>query len=174
VLTLVLAPADLAAFVPLLQRGVALRAAGGASVATFVVDGLGIDPEYVRQRVTTVFLDGSVVDDLELAHLREGSLLALSAAMPGLVGATLRKGGYYGAMRADITLAPEEPPAPVASPGSVRVRVKLFNLLIEELGPALLAAGIAISPREARQVLGERAPVLPEDGQEVWLRVVFR
>src|SRR6266545_6489005 len=102
VVTLVMAPADLAAFAPTLQRGVTVQAAGKASVASFLVDGLGIDPEYVRQRVTTVFLDGAVVDDLELAHLREGSLLALSAAMPGLVGATLRKGGYYGAMRAAI------------------------------------------------------------------------
>jgi hypothetical protein len=174
VLTLSLAPADLAAFAPLLQRGVALQARGGASVASFLVDGLGIDSEYVRQRITTVFLDGSVVDDLERAHLREGSLLALSAAMPGLVGAALRKGGYYGAMRADITLAPEEACASVASQGSVRVRVKLFNLLIAELGPAFLAAGIAIAPGEARQILGERVPLPAEDGEEIWLRVVFR
>src|SRR6266536_2205183 len=70
VVTLVMAPADLAAFAPTLQRGVTVQAAGQASVASFLVDGLGIDPEYVRQRVTTVFLDGAVVDDLELAHLR--------------------------------------------------------------------------------------------------------
>jgi hypothetical protein len=172
VIDLTLAPADLAAFAPLLQRGVTLRAPAGASVASFLADDLGVDPEYVRQRVTTVFLDGSVVDDLEAAHLGEGSLLALSAAMPGLVGATLRKGGFYGAMRAAITRAPDGTQEAAALPAAARVRVKLFNLLIEELGPALLAAGILVSPEEARQALGARAPALPAGG-EVELRVRF-
>jgi hypothetical protein len=114
---------------PLFQQGIRVRAAAGASVRHFLVDGLGVDPEYVRTRITTVFLDGSVVDDLDAARLHEGSRLALSAAMPGLVGATFRKGGYYAAMRATITLAPEPGPATADGP-VVHVSVKLFNLLI--------------------------------------------
>ena len=166
-----LPPDGLGQLAPLFQQGVRLRVAAGASVSDFLVDELGVDPEYVRSRITTVFLDGSVVDDMETAWLHQGSRLALSAAMPGLVGATLRKGGYYAAMRGAITLTEEQEVTPAAGQ-RVEVTVKLFNLLIEELGPQLLAHGIALSPTEALSYLGPQAAVLPADASEVWLRVV--
>jgi len=153
------------------QRGVWVRALAGATVRGFLVDGLGVDPEYVRSRITTVFLDGSVVDDLEAAHLHQGARLALSAAMPGLVGATLRKGGYYAAMRAAITLVDGQGGA---DGSTVVVSVKLFNLLIEELGPVLLAHGFAVTPEEARRLLGAPLCGLPPGAPEVWLRVAAR
>jgi hypothetical protein len=157
---------------PLFQQGIRVRVAAGTSVRDFLVDDLGVDPEYVRSRITTVFLNGSVVDDMSTAWLHEGSRLALSAAMPGLVGATLRKGGYYAAMRAAITLAAER--GPTTDGPVVQVSVKLFNLLIEELGPVLLAHGFALAPAEAVELLGEQDARLPIGGTEVWLRVVAR
>jgi hypothetical protein len=168
-----LSRADLRRFNAVLQRGVGLRAVAGATVQAFLTEGLGIDPEYVRQRITTVFMDGRVVDALEEAVLHDGSLLALSAAMPGLVGATLRRGGYYAAMRASISAAAERS-APAPSPDVIRVRVKLFNLLIEELGPVLLAHGVAIAADDARQALGDGSPPVPAGAEEVWLRAVLR
>ena len=76
--------------------------------------------------------------------------LALSAAMPGLVGATLRRGGTYAAMRAAITRAAERGAA--AAREEPLVRVKLFNLLIDELGPLLLArAGRSVQPFAPRE-----------------------
>jgi hypothetical protein len=163
-----------ARFHALLQRGVATRIRGGRSALQFLVDDLGLDGDYVQGRITTVFVDGSVVDSLSRATLREGSFLALSAAMPGLVGATLRRGGPYAAMRAEITRAPEAAAAEEA-PATVLVRVKLFNLLLDELGPALLARGVVLPRGEALEVLGDRAPP-PEawpPGPEVELRVLF-
>lgn len=156
---------------PLFQQGIRVRVTDGMSVRDFLVDALGVDPEYVRSRITTVFLNGSVVDDLGTARMHQGSRLALSAAMPGLVGATLRKGGFYAAMRAAITLAAERGPA-FAGRQTVRATVKLFNLLIEELGPVLLAHGFALSPAEAVELLGEQVVGLPVDATEVWLRVL--
>jgi hypothetical protein len=169
--TLGLPPDGLARLAPRLQQGVRVRVPAGCAVSEFLVTALGIDPEYVRTRITTVFLDGAVVDDLEAARLHDGSCLALSAAMPGLVGATLRKGGYYAAMRSAITLGAQE--AGADPEGSVAlVQVKLFNLLIEELGPALLAHGVGLAPAEAVALLGEQAAWLPSGVPEVWLRVV--
>jgi hypothetical protein len=161
---------------PLFQQGVQVRAPAGISLRDFLVVRLGVDPEYVRTRVSTVFLDGSVVDDLEAARLHEGSRLALSAAMPGLVGATLRKGGFYAAMRAAITLAAERGAADDDG-AMVGVRVKLFNLLIEELGPVLLAHGVALPRAEAEALLGgppAETPAGAADAPEVWLRAVAR
>ena len=73
------------------QRGVVVSISGQRSVADFLTVDLAIDPDYVRRMIATVFVDSMVVDDLENAMLGPGSTLTLSAAMPGLVGATLRR-----------------------------------------------------------------------------------
>jgi hypothetical protein len=152
--------AELSRFEALFQRGVAVRACA-RSVLGFLVDEVGLTPEYVRDRITTVFLDGQVVDALDDAVLREGSRLALSAAMPGLVGATLRRSGPYAAMRAEITRRPEhEPDARTRAP--VVIQVKLFNMLIHEVGPALLVRGVLLE-RDALGALG-----LPPDPKPGW------
>lgn len=168
-----LGPTELARFTGLLQRGVALRLARPCSVLAFLVEHLGLTPEYVAQRITTVFLDGQVVDVLERARLREGSRLALSAAMPGLVGATLRRSGAYAAMRAEITRAAEDD-VDAPKDATLVVHVKLFNLLIQEMGPALLERGVLLE-REALDTLGMAVDAAHEaaDGL-VELRVRFR
>ena len=156
---------------PLFQQGIQVRVMDGTSLSEFLVGELGVDPDYVRTRITTVFLDGSVVDDMETAQLHEGATLALSAAMPGLVGATMRKGGYYAAMRGDITLAMDLGVTKAAG-RMVRVKVKLFNLLIEEIGPLLLNSGFALAPTEAAEYFGDL--VLPAGSPELWMRVSMR
>jgi hypothetical protein len=173
-LDLVLPRAERTRFHALLQRGVATRIAGPRSALRFLTDDLGLDPGYVRERITTIFVDGSVVDALEAATLEPGSLLALSAAMPGLVGATLRRGGPYAAMRAEITRPPDAAPAEGAS-STALVRVKLFNLLLDEIGPVLLARGVVLDRGEAQGLLGDLAPAssFSPRGGEVELRVRF-
>jgi len=153
---------------PLFQQGIQVRAREGTSLSEFLVDGLGVDPDYVRKRITTVFLDGSVVDDMDTARLHEGAVLALSAAMPGLVGATMRKGGYYAAMRGNITLETGHDGTVVAE-RPVRVRVKLFNLLIDEIGPLLLDGGFDLSPAEVAEFFGTQ--LSPPDSSHHWVRV---
>lgn len=133
--------AELGRFGALLQQGIAVRARA-RSLAGFLVEDLGLARDYVRNRITTVFLDGEVVDDLEAATLRDGSRLALSAAMPGLVGATLRRGGPYAAMRAEITRARAQ--RQDAAAGGAVIQVKLFNMLIAEVGPVLLERGVLL------------------------------
>jgi hypothetical protein len=124
-------------FTALLQEGVRVRVGSGESVHAFLTQRLGVAAEYVAGRISTVFLDGQVVDDLHAVTLSDGSLLALSAAIPGLVGATLRRDGHYSAMRAEIT-RPARSPALAPAGETALVRVRLFNLLIEEIGPLLL------------------------------------
>lgn len=168
---LTLARAELRTFKALLQRGVALRVVP-RSVLGFLVEDVGLTPEYVQRRITTVFLDGQVVDVLEDAMLRDGSRLALSAAMPGLVGATLRRNGPYAAMRAEITRAAEHE-VHVRPAATTVVEVKLFNLLIDEIGPLLLERGVLLE-REAVIALGlavHDPPAGPDDRLEVRVRL---
>jgi hypothetical protein len=140
-------------FSPLLQRGVFCSLAARCSVADYLTGQLGIDPAYIRDRIATVFLDGSVVDDLEAATLWPGSTLTLSAAMPGLVGATLRRGGFYSAMRSEISwkAGDGERDGGDGPPGTVRL--KLFNTVLREIGPALLRRGVMVDRGEATATL---------------------
>jgi hypothetical protein len=150
----------------LIQQGVWCRAMTPAPLMAFLTGPLGLADDYVRTRVETIFLDGMVVDDLNASVVRDGSTVTLSAAMPGLVGATLRRGGYYRAMRAGIswsTLADAGGPE-VAQPGLVRV--KLFNLVLREMGPSLLRQGVLVDPGPAIEALGaEVAAAAGPDGR---------
>jgi hypothetical protein len=96
------------------------------------------------------FFEREAVDDLKQAIVRDGSTVALSAAMPGLVGATLRRGGFFASLRPAITSA-AEPEA--ASPKPGRVILKLFNLLVPELAPALLAEGVGLTEGQLKRFL---------------------
>jgi hypothetical protein len=104
---------------------------------------LNVEEDYLRERIQTILLNSKVVDDPDTAVVTAGSQLALSAAMPGLVGATLRKGGYYAPMRSSISLDNSNNRDWAEGEGSVTV--KLFNLLQQELGTVLLQRGIRIS-----------------------------
>ena len=140
-LTLTVAPGGISRFLPLLGQGFTVKRPAGASVEDFLCRGCGIAPDYLRERIQTVFLNGKAIDDLAAAVVIDGSTLALSAAMPGLAGAVLRKGGAYAAMRRQISHA--SPGGPHAS-GPVSVRIKLFNLVARELGPGFLEQGVLI------------------------------
>jgi hypothetical protein len=172
-LTLSFGRSELSRFNAVLQRGVAVRTRAGRSVFGFLTEEVGLAPEYVWQRITTVFVDGQVVDVLESTILREGALLALSAAMPGLVGATLRRSGPYAAMRSEITRTAEREPCTQAA-ATIVIRVKLFNLLIDEIGPALLERGVLLE-REAVDALGDaaRAAAAGRTGAILDLRIHF-
>ena len=143
-----------AEFSRLLQRGVFCPIAARCSVQDYLTRQLGIDPDYVRDRIATVFVDGSVVDDLETTTLRPGSALTLSAAMPGLVGASLRKGGFYAAMRSEISWkGDDEARRPLDGPPNT-IRLKLFNTVLQEIGPTLLRRGVLVDREEATSALG--------------------
>jgi hypothetical protein len=78
--------------------------------------------------------------------------------MPGLVGATMRRGGFYAALRQGISHVTESGTA--AGEGGT-VRVKLFNLLLAELGPLVLARGLILERGELDELL-QNLSVVPE------------
>lgn len=155
-LTLILAPKQpggpepVSWFFPLLQQGVTLRARVGFSVREILCDQFGIRPDYLSRRITTIFLNARAIDDPASSRVAAGATLALSAAMPGLVGATMRCGGYYAAMRSDIT---HRDFVDEAGQENGTIRIKLFNLLMAELGPGFLLRGILLPARELAELL---------------------
>ena len=134
-------------FFPILQQGFGVAARVGCTLGTLLSRQWGLSPDYVARRITTIFLDGRPIDDVNRAVIREGSVIALSGAMPGLVGATMRRGGYYAAMRGGITYQETATDVPdrIAT-----VRAKLFNLILPELGPDFLRRGMLLGQSELR------------------------
>ncbi len=146
---------DIPRFFPLFQEGVILETDTGASVREFLCRSLGLQEDYVEKRISTIFLDGKPVDNLDASLVNDGSVLALSAAMPGLVGATLRKGGYYAPMRKAISHHAESPPS---TRKRGKIRLKLFNMILQELAPRLLYAGVWVPTYSLKSVIENITP----------------
>ena len=127
-----------------------MKTQAGCSVKSFLCEQLGLSPEYVEERIQTLFLDGKPVDDKDSATIRDGSTLALSAAMPGLVGAVLRSGGFFASMRSTISHREE---TEVERPHEGMVSLKLFNILLREIGPAFLERGIWILGKDLQNFI---------------------
>ncbi len=145
--------AGLTAFFPLLQKGFLIKTFSGKSIRAVLCDQMGVTPEYLDNRVNTIFLDGKPVDNVDSAIIKEGAVLALSAAMPGFVGAAFRKGGFYAPMRGSITHVEES--------GSTTSRegfflLKLYNFVAKELGPLFLESGLWLPNNDVKELFQGR------------------
>ncbi|RPJ11379.1 MAG: hypothetical protein EHM30_14625 [Desulfobacteraceae bacterium] len=135
-------PGRISIFFQLLESGFIAKGKTGSSVRDFLCNGLSIGQDYLDGRIQTIFLDGKPVDNVDAAVVKDGSTLSLSAAMPGLVGATMRRGGVLSGMRSGISYTPAETGS-VSCEG--KITIKLFNLISRELGPEFLKRGIIIA-----------------------------
>ena len=167
-------PVDqLSVFFPLLQKGITVPATVGCTLNSLLIDQFLIPAEYVTDRITTIFMDNHPVDDLDRTIIQNGSRVTLSAAMPGLVGATMRRGGFYAALRQGISHLLE---SDTADDACGTVRLKLFNLLLAEVGPLVLARGLILERAELDELLAS-LPSLPAgtpDGNDrVLLSITF-
>jgi hypothetical protein len=161
-LRLVVAGDVLPLFFRLLQQGVQVNGTVGGSIGSFLRGDLCLEKGFVDKMIQTVFLDGMPVDDIEGINVKQGSTVALSGPMPGVAGATLRRGGYYGSMRKDISCRPE---APGGDLKGGTVILKLFNVLTESVGPGLFEKGVGVRGRDLGALLRD---------QETFLARAFR
>lgn len=164
--------AVVSSFFPLLQQGFQVEAQMGRSVKHLLCEQFKVSEEYLADRVKTIFLDGKPVDDVETAIIENGATLALSAAMPGLVGATFRRGGVLGSFRSGITYKAGDKTGESDAIGWVKI--KLFNLLVGELGPIFLKTGILVDRMDVEGILRERGDAIQpfigdaeKNGQEI-------
>jgi hypothetical protein len=136
-------------FFTLLQKGFYIGISNG-NLQNILCQTSGLDPDQVRSRIQTLFLNGKPVDDMAGTHVQNGDCLALSAAMPGLVGATMRSGGVLAGFRHSISHRATD--RQTDQSGGVLL-VKLFNLLIREMGPRFLQQGILVRPDDLQTLL---------------------
>jgi hypothetical protein len=152
-----------ASFMPFLQKGFCIEISTG-NLLEMLCQTCGLDAAHVRQRIQTIFLNGKPVDDLATAYVQSNDCVALSAAMPGLVGATMRSGGVLASFRHSISHRPEATPS--NTQGGV-LSIKLFNLLIKDIGPRFLRQGILVKSDDLQDFLTS----ISEQDRKNWNKV---
>lgn len=155
-LELELAESRLKPFYPILERGVTVTLAGETTVKGFLCDQLGLDPEFVETYVATMFLNGQPVDKIEQATIGNGDRLALSGAMPGLVGSVMRRSGLTSSFRASISHREGERQRQTS--GRAAITVKVFNLMLAALAEPILRHGVLIGRDEWEDMLKGAGP----------------
>jgi len=136
-----------AAFSSILQAGFKVNIRTGVNIRDLLCNQFDVAPDYVKDRIRTAFLNGKPVDDFNTAMVEKEATLALSAAMPGLVGATFRKGGILAVFRGTITHTKADSSV---EDREGTVSIKLFNVLAKEIGLTFLKRGLMVDSDTAR------------------------
>ena len=139
----------------LLESGVHLDVRVGGTLAELLCGQIGIPREYLDGRIQTLFLNAKAVDNVDTARVEDGAVIALSAAMPGLMGATLRKGGTFSGLRAAIS---QRDAGAAQEQAQGTITLKLFNLVAREMGADLLARGVVFPGRRLADFFAKAAP----------------
>ena len=134
---IVVLPGKMQPFTSLLQAGIRLPCRVGTSVGAFLHDLPGFDLEYITERIQTIFLDGSAIDDLGQPLTEHEHVLALSAALPGLAGAIFRKDSICAPLRGQK----KNTASTRQNQERITVLLKLFNMIAREKGEELLRQG---------------------------------
>jgi hypothetical protein len=154
-------PGILPHFYPIFQSGFRFHCYVGKSIEDLLLRQLSLDRSFIEEKVNTIFLDGKCVDDISSAILKEGSIAAFSSALPGLAGATLRRGGAYACLRNSITHRKNDRPD---APREGFITVKLFNLLMGRLGKVFIEKGVVLDRSAA-------ADLFKRSNEDFWRQV---
>jgi hypothetical protein len=143
-------------YTAIFQTGVSLVSPGTASIGAFLDRLPGFTIEYISNRVQTIFLNGSAIDDLETPFAGAHPVLALSAAMPGLAGAIFRRNSMHAALRS----ANVQSPMPSEQPKTITVTLKLFNMIATEKGADILASGVGFTGAQFSDFLADHPTLI--------------
>lgn len=122
-----------------LQDGFYVKAMSGTAILPFLTEYCNIPESYIAEKIKTIFHNGNPVDDIKTVKLYEGSVLAVSGAMPGIVGAMMRIGSPYAPMRESIT---EKGNEKKNAGESIYIKLKLFNSILKDHGERFAGEGV--------------------------------
>lgn len=146
-LSLAVAPQSVADFArtwfQALHDGFAVDIPGPMSVRDFLVEYVGLDSDYVDDRIRAIFLGGKPVDDIDAAPVSCGDELSLSGAMPGVAGITMGRNNMIAVYREGITFECGGD----CDEGAGRITLHLFNFIARETAPEFLALGAGLVRR---------------------------
>lgn len=156
----------LARILPILQKGFIVWSLAGCSLNELLCMQQKISSDYIAERISTIFLDGKPVDDIDMTVIHDGSSIALSGAMPGLVGAVMRRGSFYASFRDSITYkkGPD-----TYTQEKCMVNLKFFNIVMKELGPDFLKKGIFFKSSDLTDFLTNQSKDFWQGNKEILL-----
>ena len=160
------APEKTNRFLSLFTAGVLLPVQIGGTLEELICGQLGVSEDYFENRIQTIFLNFKAVDKPEKAVVNDGAAVTLSAAMPGLVGATMRKGGTLAGFRSGISCAAGEACIEAADGW---ITLKLLNMVARELGPAFLDKGVYLAGSQFADFLAGAAKEIQAGCREIIL-----
>jgi len=146
-------PDALAGLAPLAREGFSVVARSGRSLRETLVNDFGLCPDCVEERIQTVFLDGSPVDDIDQDSARPGCTLALAAAMPGVAGIAMRRGSPVGVFREGVTHHADADADAESGEEAFELTLKLFNSVAVECLAKVLAHGVAVRAARLAELL---------------------
>ncbi len=150
---IIIKPENISELSPVFQKGIYIKVRTGCSLKILLCDILEIPQDYVLNRISTIFLDGKPVDQLDSAIIRDHSVLSLSAAMPGLVGAVMRRGGTLASFRDSISYRQKN--NEIDSSEGI-ITVKLFNIMIAELAGYFLRKGFFVKSSDIEDIFPDQ------------------
>jgi hypothetical protein len=139
----------------LMHNGCYVKVECGKTMRDLLCEQFQIPLEYVTKDIKVIFLEFSPVDNIETAIIKDGATLALSAAMPGLVGAAMRRDGDLNWMRGSITYHEGESDQQV---GQGLIQIKLFNRVMADLGESFLRRGVYVKSKYLSEFLTRFTP----------------
>ena len=151
-------------FMQELQKGFFIPSYEGITVYSFLTEFCGISSEYIAQKIKTILIDGGPVDDIFKTGIKEGGVCAISGAMPGIVGAMMRMGSPYAAMRESITTRPDQSSE---SGKRIIVELKLFNVILSDKGPDFLKQGILLNKKRVSDLFKKHGDEIYSDCSEI-------
>jgi len=122
-----------------LQGGFFIQTESGITLLSFLMQSCAIPENYIKDKIKTIFHNGNPVDDIKTTKLYSDSVVAVSGAMPGLVGAMMRIGSPYASMRESIT---DKGNAEGINGEKILVKLKLFNVILSDHGKRFTENGV--------------------------------
>ena len=135
----------------LLSRGVFVKVHTGCSLRELICEQFQVPPDYLQNDIKVLFLNFSPLNDVDSVFIKDGAVLALSAALPGVVGAAMRRDGLS-SMRSSITYQGGAEERVVRGEGVIRL--KLFNLVLAGLGESFLRRPVYETSKVLAEFLG--------------------
>jgi len=163
---IVLTANDLQIITPILQKGFQIHELTDISLNHLLKTRWNLTDDFIRERIGTIFLDSKPVDDLDRTVIRSGAVLALSAAMPGLVGAVMRRGSPLAVFRDTISCVDE---TACISESNGTITIKLFNTLMKDLGPMFLKNGMIVDIKDLDSLSRDLSLDIPDTSSRVLL-----
>ncbi len=162
-------PDQIDLFTQVFLNGFKIEIKPGMSIKELLVKEFGLAGNYIEHRIQTIFLNGKAVDNINTSNIQGDSTLALSAAMPGLVGATFRRSGMYASMRQQISHTSTKGLPLNDENEIIYITIKLFNLIAKEMGSMFLSKGVVINGKDLRDMISFNQKNSLEDFGEIYM-----